>query len=358
LRAGSSLFFQCKKKLYKFLKKLKSFSFFTFIISKMAETYDFERYITDATGVRDTLDRFGVAVIPSLLDDTECERIVSGIWDFFEHVSSKWEMPIRRDNQDTWREIYKLYPLHSMLFQYFHIGHAQVSWDVRQNEKILEVFSRIWNCAKEDLLVSFDGLSFSLPHEITRRGWNRNNTWYHTDQSFLRPEFECVQSWVTGLDVDDGDATLGFMEGSHRFHKEFAERFGITDKSDWFKLTREQEDFYLERGCVYKKIRCPKGSLVLWDSRTIHCGVEALKNRAKINTRAIVYVCYTPRRLATPAVLRKRIKAFEELRTTTHWPHKGKLFGKIPRTYGNPLPEIDVIDSPTLSEIGLRLVGY
>lgn len=320
--------------------------------------YEFERYVTSVSEVRIMLDKYGVAIVPDVLDERECEHMVAGIWDYFEHVSKTWEKPLSRKDDETWREIYSLFPLHSMLFQYFNVGHSQVCWDVRQNEKVVDIFAKLWECSRDDLLVSFDGLSFSLPPEITRRGWNRGNTWYHTDQSFTRPEFECIQSWITGLDVDYGDATLGFMESSHKFHKEFADTFSVSDKSDWFKLTKQQEEFYLKKECHYKKIRCPKGSMVLWDSRTIHCGVEALKTRSTSNTRAIVYVCYTPRRFATSSVIAKRIKAFNDLRMTTHWPHKGKLFGKSPRTYGKSLPEITQIEHPILTELGRKLVGF
>ena len=56
----------------------------------------------------------------------------------------------------------------------------------KQNIKAVEIFSELWSVEPKDLLVSFDGSSFHLPPETTNRGWNRNNTWYHTDQSFTR----------------------------------------------------------------------------------------------------------------------------------------------------------------------------
>jgi hypothetical protein len=57
-------------------------------------------------------------------------------------------------------------------------------------------------------------------------------------------------------------------------------------------------------------------------------------------------------------IIKKRIKAFEELRTTTHWPHKCKLFSKNPRTYGSTLPPIKEIKEPKLDLIGYKLIGY
>jgi ectoine hydroxylase-related dioxygenase (phytanoyl-CoA dioxygenase family) len=75
-----------------------------------------------------------------------------------------------------------------------------------------------------------------------------------------------------------------------------------------------KKKFYIEeKGCSVKRIKCPKGSLVLWDSRTIHCGSECLKSRATFNFRNVVYVCYEPRTRCTEKNLIKKRKAFEEL---------------------------------------------
>jgi hypothetical protein len=99
--------------------------------------------------------------------------------------------------------------------------------------------------------------------------------------------------------------------------------------------------------------------MVLWDSRTIHCGVEPVKKlRTKENFRSIIYVCYMPTNSVNDKILEKRIKAFEDMRTTSHWANKCKLFPKTPRTYGGPLPEITKISSPLLTDLGRSLVGY
>jgi hypothetical protein len=303
------------------------------------------------------INRFGVAIVPCLLNEEECSSMVSGMWNTLETISQTWEIPISRDNPSSWKNLKKLYPLHSMLLQHWSIGHAQFIWNLRQNPKCAEVFAKVWDCSPTELLVSFDGASFHMPSEVTKSGWHRK-TWYHTDQSFVEKGFKCVQSWVTAFDVNDGDATLAFYERSNEFHSEFGEVFGITDTSNWYKIDDEKINFYKDRGCVPKKIMCPKGSMVLWDSRTIHCGVEPLKGRAKPNFRCVAYLCYMPRRLATEKEIVKKIKAFEENRVTSHWPCKVKLFGKMPRTYGGEVSEITPLLKPKLNEFGRRLVGY
>jgi ectoine hydroxylase-related dioxygenase (phytanoyl-CoA dioxygenase family) len=320
--------------------------------------YEYNKYVTDKDNLKDSLDKYGVAIIPYVLDELECTNMLNEMWKYFEHITQKWDIPISKDNEESWKQIYKLYPLHSMLIQHWNVGHMQCAWDIRQNEKVVDIFSQLWNCKNEELLVSFDGVSFNLPPEIIKRGWNRNNTWYHSDQSFCRNEFECIQSWITANDVNIGDATLSFMEGSHKFHKDCKEHFNVNDKKDWTKLTKEQEEFYLNKGCQYKKIYCPKGSLVLWDSRTIHCGTEAFKERKIPNIRAIIYLCYMPRSLCNQKDLIKKQKAFNELRLTTHWPSKVRLFSKNPRTYGNELPDITSISQPNLNPLGKKLAGF
>ena len=318
-----------------------------------------EKYYCSPETINETLKKYGVAVVPSILNDSECDSMVNGLWDFHEELTNEWDIPINRNNEESWKEIYKLFPKHSMLQQHFNIGHSQVCWDVRQNPKVANVYSKLWDVPPDDLLVSFDGVSFAMPHEVTKRGHYRGNTWFHCDQSFTRNDRECVQSWVTGLDVDSDDATLAFYEGSHKFHKECRERFNIVDKNDWYKLNTDEEEFYKEKGCVARRISCPKGSIVLWDSRTIHCGVEPFKNRKNKKLRAIVYVCYQPRAMSIPKQIEKKIKAYTEQRTTSHWPCKIKLFPKNPQTYGVPLPLVNTnINTPTLTKFGKKLAGF
>ena len=317
----------------------------------------YEKYYATPSTAKQIIKKYGVAIIPNLLSSDECLNMEKGMWKTLEHVSSQWETPIKRNNKNTWKEFSNLYPMHSMLLQSFQIGHSQFIWDLRQNKKCINVFSKIWDCQDDELLVSFDGASFHLPSEVTKKGWYRKS-WYHTDQSYTRPDLECIQSWVTGYDVNKNDATLAFMEKSNRYHLEFKNKYNVKNKLDWYKLTEDELNFYHNKGCKERKIRCPAGSMVLWDSRTIHCGVEPTKGRDKSNTRCVIYLCYTPKKLASAKVLQKKIKAFEELRMTNHWPHKPKLFGKKPRTYGKEILPMTPFKKPKLTNLGKRLVGY
>mgnify|MGYP002010171441 CR=1 FL=1 len=61
---------------------------------------------------------------------------------------------------------------------------------------------------------------------------------------------------------------------------------------------------------------------------------------------------------ALKRALEKKRKAFDERRTTSHWPANPKLFGKKPRTYGRELPEVTPPPAPELTALGKRLAGF
>lgn len=319
------------------------------------------KYYATAETLKSVLAEYGVAVIPNVLDAKECAHMENGMWNYLETVSREWKTPMKRSDSKTWTQMTELFPLHSMLLKQFGIGHTQMSWDLRQNPKVIKPFSTLWSVESSDLLCSFDGASFLMPPEVTGKGWSQGSFWWHTDQSYTRNQFECVQSWVTAFDVKEGDATLAVLEKSHKYHGEFAKQFDIRDTSDWFKLTTDEHlQWYQKKGCSPVHIHCPAGSMVFWDSRTIHCGTNAVKGRV-LNRRAfrcIAYICMTRRQDCTEANLKKRIEAFNNMRTTNHWPHKPKLNPTTPRLYDKTLQKMTPLPKPKLTALGYRLVGF
>ena len=176
--------------------------------------YERNKYVTNIENVREMIEKYGVAIIEDVLNKDEINEMINGSWKTLKHITKNHPIPIKRWDTKTWRSFSNLYPKHSMLLQQWQVGHAQYVWDIRQNNKIVNVFSKIWDCDVNDLVTSFDGVSIHFPPEITKRGWFRKQ-WYHTDQSFLNPEFNCIQSWVTAYDINEGDATLSFIEGTN-----------------------------------------------------------------------------------------------------------------------------------------------
>ena len=300
------------------------------------------------------LETNGVCVIP-IFNQEECNLMIQDMWKMLADLTKTMQVPISEHDKKTWKTLYDLFPKHAMLLQHWGVGHSQFAWNVRQHPKVLNEFAKLWNVNSTDLITSFDGVSVHFPPEVTNRGWFKNN-WLHCDQSFTRNKLECIQGFVSATHCKPEDATFCYLEGSHKLHKEFANTYNKLDKSDWYKLSDDEQAYFAKKGCVMKRLEVPAGSLVLWDSRLIHSGVEPLKTRACQNLRCVVYVCMVPRILSSEKNQKKRQKAFSELRMTTHWPMNTKLFPKHPHTYGNPLPNVDVLEMPVLSNLGEKLV--
>jgi len=312
-----------------------------------------EKYHTtiDTQSIHTTLNKYGVAIIPSLLSPLEIKHMNNGMWNYLEFITQDFEIPIDRNKKESWKSFYDLQPVYSMIIQHWNIGHAQHVWDIRQNPKVVDVYAKIWNCSHDELLTSFDASSFYFPqHSI-----DENKLWLHCDQSFSRNDFECVQSWITGYDVNNMDATLVILEGSHKYHKTIQQKFNITKKDNWYLLNEEECEAYYNMGCALTRISCPMGSMVLWDSRTIHCGTTPMINNMKPNFRNVSYICMLPRNMATEKDLIDKRKAFMNLRTTTHWANRAKLFTKFPKIHPYSVREIGY---PVLTELGKKLAGF
>lgn len=223
------------------------------------------------------LEKYGVAVLPGVLTSEECTAMRDGAW-----ATATTLLPnLKRDDPGTYGEMARLQPHHGGLIQWHRWAHAQYIWDVRSNPKVAKPFEKIFGTS--DLKVSFDGINFGLGY----KEFNGHHK-LHIDQDF-RPGsagvFRCVQSWVTSEPVGVGDATLRCYPGSHKLHDKFCQTFnlgGHKAKPDWFQLSFNQTRskyirwFTETEGLVDTCITAPAGSMVLWDSRTVHSGIERL----------------------------------------------------------------------------------
>ena len=174
----------------------------------------------------------------------------------------------------------------------------------------------------------------------------------------------CVQGFVNLEESTDRDGCLMVLKGSHLHHQALHARFGSKGKGDWYKLTDEEVEWMKQQdGVTMVKVTAPKGALVLWDSRTIHCNIPPSK-RDDVEVvdgpriRHVCYVCMTPRALIKPNQLAKKVGAFNELRTTSHWPHQVKLNSLRPNSYGKPIVgEGYRVPRPVLTDRARQLAG-
>lgn len=343
----------------------------------------FERYHATTETVTKIINKHGLAVIPGLLTPEECEKMENGFWELFSNA-------VDRDDQSTWKNMAKLQPTNGMLYQHFGFGQSQTLWDIREKTKILEIFQKIYQ--EEDLTVSMDALAFSLPPEVTNCGWGKSSENVdnihsrikadniHIDQSLFENEFNRVQSWVTAKEVLEGDATFAFIPKSHKKHKafrEWKEAGGNCDScgecfscetfknhveengKSWYLFTEEDFMFFEDeegnpgtRETVVERLEVPAGSLVIWDSRLVHCGSKPQRGRPHASTRMVSYLSFYPKAWLTEKEKLYHLETFKKGYTGSHefkyrFPLKPRIYGEqhqvlkdfIKNLEDNPLPK-------------------
>jgi ectoine hydroxylase-related dioxygenase (phytanoyl-CoA dioxygenase family) len=273
----------------------------------------------------------GYVVIPSLISREEQLACVNGYYDYAENLGTG----IKRNDSSTMTT--KSLPpyVSGGIDCNIPVAHKQFVWNIRENEKVINVFADMFGTDK--LLTSFDRICFM------RGAKGRNDIGLHTDQSSKKKGLHCIQglitlthsvsldSTITMEDTQEDDGTLFVLKKSHDYHETFFKKSGVNAKSDWYKFTTEERDELLQK---FENVRVqgPPGSLFLWDSRTFHCAVTPRKTSNR--RRLVVYTCYAPKQWATESQIKKKQKAFHDMRATSHWPLLSILFQK-PQTYGD-----------------------
>ena len=263
----------------------------------------------------------GYTMIPNVINENE---IMDYIFEF-----NKWMDSF--ENSDE---------LHSMIhrngiFKYFNVGHQRFAWLLRTNNKIQNIFKKIWNT--DELVTSFDGCCY-YP-KIS----NENDTyWVHSDQSCIKKGFRCVQSFVSL--TKNKEKTFIVFENTHKLHEDYGIKYNIDNPSDWNPICQE----YLEYINIPPKfLQVEPGMMVLWDSRTFHQNTCGPPN--SIEERLVQYLCFLPKNHANnnEEERNKRQYYFENEYTTNHYPYPMAHVPKQPNNkiyieYNNlPKPYLD-----------------
>lgn len=332
------------------------------------------------------LEELGYCVIPQILSNTETELLYQRVW--HEYIEKAWP-DCRMDDRSNWK---KAFPMHNK-FGIFAgpAGQIQVMWDLRQDSRIVDIFAHIWNT--DDLIVSMDGLSIMCPPEI-RDGYIK--PWPHVDQPFCRkqnnrPNSNCspsdfisesllktnpftIQGQFLFEDSFDGDGGFYCIPKSHLKFNEFAAQ--VEDFDD-LGLSQDEickarndylKNFFVdgidETGNPYcmKHITAPRGSLILWDSRTVHWNQHPSKNRPYNNNpkvRMVGYLSYVPKTRLTNEGKILRREAFENGISTGHNPSYPQLKPTKPHLGFEQYIENSSYKQPKiqLTDLGLSLLG-
>lgn len=292
------------------------------------------------------LEELGYCIVPQVISAKETEVLYTRIW--HEFVEKAWPK-CQLNDRSNWKEEF---PMHNPWGIFAgRAGQIQVMWDIRQDPRIVNIFAQIWNT--KDLIVSMDGLSLMCPIEIRegriepfphvdqtvlRRGddfHNNNPPINFISESSLKTQPYTIQGQFLFEDSFEGDGGFYCIPRSHLRFNEFApelenillmdvsreERFRIKNQflDDFFDSRRDE----LGNSYCSKQIIAPKGSLILWDSRTVHWNQHASKDRPyreNSKVRTVGYVCYVPKSRLNDLGRSLRREAFERGIATGHNP--------------------------------------
>ena len=264
------------------------------------------------------LEQNGYSIIKNILSNEEIDTAKNMFFD--------WKKKI--PNLD---KLHNVIDPHG-IYKHHQIGHQEHSWYIRTRPQIIDIYKKLWNT--DELIVSFDGSCY-IPKECNKK----DAIWTHTDQASNNSNLMCYQGFVSL--TDNTKRTLTVYEGSHLLHIDY-----FKDKEKNNKNWNLIEHSYLEQIKESKRtLNVPAGSLVIWDSRTFHQNQYSIAN---CEERLVQYICYLPKNnnKNTKAQQTKRLKYFNELRTTSHWPCPIKVNSLQPQTYGDSSKSINYSDLP------------
>lgn len=305
---------------------------------------------------RDDLINNGFAVVRGAIPRPKAEQYEALIHDWVK--SFKCSENLDLSDPSTWVE--ENLPAHTSnnIYSLYASSHEKFMWDARQEPGVVDAFAKIWGT--DELIVSFDGFNFTLPH---RKDVPESEAWPHVDQSPLKEGMQCVQGIINLSNATGSqDASLIVYKGSNNVLEEFFET--QTNKDEWitrdyFSLTPRQLKWFEDKGCEMIRVSLEPGDLIVWDSRTIHYGGAQGPESNQIRT--IIYASYSPREFAHPESLTRKARVFKNWKGTTHWAHDNIIERNYTPLTANfevdPEARDDPVDKPELTDKLLKLAG-
>jgi len=168
---------------------------------------------------------------------------------------------------------------------------------------------------------SYDGFNVFLPWHHLGRATKTEAGWLHADQGDQMPGLVTVQGFISLTDQDATTGGLHVIPSSHHLHEKWVKGHpgGVNNFCMIDPRRHGRELLFMPQQLV----SCKAGDLVLWYSRLAHCNTPALQQPATPDNellRVALYVCLTPKSLASPADLARRLEAYNEGVSCNHWP--------------------------------------
>ena len=272
------------------------------------------------------LKNHGYAVIPNIISQNLADEILSEFQAFHAHATGQ------QFTDELYDRSLELKNTHGIIEFPGALSHTDFVNRVRNHPNVLQVFSEIYK-SSDPILTGFDKINYQASVNMRKLKTRDRKSWWHVDQGWKDPNFTNIQAYVdlVGSETDE-HAGLMVLDGSHLHFETLVNMHnnGILKGwvQDWYRL----EDTALEyfQSCPVVNVKCPKGGMVLWDSRTVHM---SRPNRHETDERFVIYTCGWPKSRLTEKDLKRREEAKRLLRATSAWPDARHIFPAKPQWF-------------------------
>ncbi len=149
------------------------------------------------------------------------------------------------------------------------------------------------------------------------------------------------------------------VDGSHKHFEEFSNNIPWPGKGslEYRHCKDEEIDFFIkQKECKLIRVPAKKGSMILWDSRTIHDNSPPKRGRVNPGRwRFVSFVCMGPAAWATEDDLELKRKAYNNLYNTAHWPTREVYIFK--RSRGDVAKDMVELPKVAKTDEAKRLAG-
>jgi ectoine hydroxylase-related dioxygenase (phytanoyl-CoA dioxygenase family) len=277
--------------------------------------------------IREQLTTSGYAIIPKVIPDSLADATLCDFQAFHSHATGQEFDP------ELYRREYELKNVHGIIEFPGGLSHVDFVNRVRYHPNVLQVFSEIYNTdpIQDPIQMSFDRVNYQASEQMRKIKTRERKPWWHVDQHWSKTGFECVQAYVDiiGSETDEHGGLM-VLEHSHLKFSILSEKYRNKNwVKDWYRLDESSIEYFISQ-CKPINVKCPKGGMVLWDSRTIHM---SRPNRHTTDERLVIYVCGFPKSKLTPTDFIRRQEAIQKRRATSHWPDARQIFPEKPRWF-------------------------
>ena len=253
---------------------------------------------TDGHAIRNHLIRNGYVAI-KVLSTHECTQFKAKFMTWLKSIKTR-----------SWNQVFGIIKMYG-------IGQAPFMHELREHPCVQQAFRIAWNDYKNALISSYDGVCFHPANLSEQVRW-----WPHIDlhpQKHNDPSQITIQSSISligNMRVNDG----GFIVWpySHTLGLDFYKRKlpnVISNDIDYVPIPLDVANKLNKP----KLIRVPAGTMIMWDSRLIHCNAPPGSKRNS-HDRLVAFVCMVPKNLVSRGTLLRLEHWRKTGRTTSHSP--------------------------------------